>query len=784
MNDARPVHRKVLHRAICGLGALALSAWIAGCGGSAAPRSLSRGESSAAAGTGGTPSGWTPLGCSRSTPPSCARLELNDPRDYQVVQRDGRNGAEVVVRGRLSASGARIRLVAQSADGKQVASEIREVDAAGATGTFQTSLRLPAGGWYQLWVQETPADGRRALAETVVEHLGVGEVFLTAGQSNSVAAGEAPQTDAQLSSGATLQGNTAAWSATIDPPGGPGGTPWPTFAAMLVGEIGVPVAVMSVGCAATSSKQWLPADLGADPVQGDHCGAEATRPGALYQRLVRGVRALGNLRAILWHQGEGDAGRGVTAAEYGKRLQQIVARLAADSGVSQQWMVANASYIPGSEIDANTCALRGAPLQHYDKMWPVRAAQQWLWTHGLIHRGPDTDGLIGKDFRYPGARGACIHFSDAGLRLHGALWYQAVGDAGIVPGMSAPSTVATHLLYRHKSDRDHYLTPASIDLSGYGYLPEGPAMRVYSAPPANPHTLYPCISAGGNHFLSTDAACESNARDGEPVGYLSKGAAVGTRFLYRFISPSPRADLLSTVLLDEGYGAGYILQAIQGFTPRWDQAIEQPRSVPPAPQETDTSPATPVARSCAGGTATFQSPDGSNTCTSSWSEATPGQTISATASGTPVGKGRLTCGADGTWDYHYSCPASNEIQTCPAGRTTVQSPDGSNTCTFTWPQGNPGQTISVVGHQVGSGTMSCASTGLWTHSYLCPNAEGKTCPGGSGTYPSSSGRPGCVFSWPLASSGDHMSVVGSRGGTLAGTCSLTGRWIDVTYRCP
>jgi hypothetical protein len=508
-----------------------------------------------------------PLGCSRATPPTCARLELNDPRDYQVVQRDGRNGAEVVIRGRLSASGARIRLVAQSADGKQVASEVREVDAAGATGSFQTSLRLPAGGWYRLWVQETPADGRRALAETVVEHLGVGEVFLTAGQSNSVAAGEAPQTGSHLSSGATLQGNTAAWSATIDPPGAPGGTPWPTFAAMLVGEIGIPVAVMSVGCGGTSSKQWLPADLGADPVH-EYCGAEAARPGALYQRLVRGVRALGNLRAILWHQGESDASSGTTTAEYRQRLQQIIARLKADSGASQQWIVANASYIPGSEIDANTCALRGSPLQHYDKMGPVRAAQQWLWTHGVVHRGPDTDGLIGKAFRYPGARGACIHFSDAGLRVHGALWYQAVGDAGIVPGMSGPPTVATHLLYRYVSSRDHYLTPASTDLSGYGYRLEGPAMRVYSAPPAKSHTLYPCILAGASHFLSTDAACESHARDGEPVGYLSQGAAVGTTLLYRFISPSPRTDLLSTVLLDEGYGAGYILQGIQGFTPR------------------------------------------------------------------------------------------------------------------------------------------------------------------------------------------------------------------------
>jgi hypothetical protein len=283
----------------------------------------------------------------------------------------------------------------------------------------------------------------------------------------------------------------------------------------------------------------------------------------------------------------------------------------------------------------------------------------------------------------------------------------------------------------------------------------------------------------------------------------------------------------------------------------WGQAIVQQTPVPPPPHEADTSPPPPVAHSCAGGTATVQSLDGSNTCTFSWSEATPGQTISATASGTPVGKGRLTCGADGTWDYHYSCPASNEIQTCPAGRTTVQSPDGSNTCTFswrqgqagetlssegtgspagfgsltcgsatgkwsysfqcpsstgaptcnggsttvsspdgsnrctfTWPQGNPGQTISVVGHQVGSGTMSCASTGLWTHSYLCPNAEGKTCPGGSGSYPSSSGGPACVFNWPLASSGDRVSVVGSHGGTLAGTCSRTGRWINVTHRCP
>jgi hypothetical protein len=51
-------YRTALRRAILGFGALALGNWIAGCGGGDASGSLGQGESSAAAGASGTPTGW------------------------------------------------------------------------------------------------------------------------------------------------------------------------------------------------------------------------------------------------------------------------------------------------------------------------------------------------------------------------------------------------------------------------------------------------------------------------------------------------------------------------------------------------------------------------------------------------------------------------------------------------------------------------------------------------------------------------------------------------------
>src|ERR1019366_3657285 len=88
------------------------------------------------------------------------------------------------------------------------------------TGTsFTARIEAPAGGWHRLEV--CASSGDKVLAEAVVEHVGVGEVFVVAGQSNSANHGEEKQS---TKSGKVATFDGQRWQLSNDPqPGASGG---------------------------------------------------------------------------------------------------------------------------------------------------------------------------------------------------------------------------------------------------------------------------------------------------------------------------------------------------------------------------------------------------------------------------------------------------------------------------------------------------------------------------------------------------------------------------------
>ena len=118
----------------------------------------------------------------RSTAAAAAAISISQPVDLQVVQRaaDGR--------GRVTVAGT---LTEVAEDGSTV--EVRIVDG-GTAGewqrpetqfegrSFRTALSLPAGGWYRLECRLVRDE--QPVAESAVGRIGVGEVFVVAGQSS------------------------------------------------------------------------------------------------------------------------------------------------------------------------------------------------------------------------------------------------------------------------------------------------------------------------------------------------------------------------------------------------------------------------------------------------------------------------------------------------------------------------------------------------------------------------------------------------------------------------
>jgi predicted esterase len=129
------------------------------------------------------------------------RVLLDSPQDCQVVQRNAKNVGTVRVLGKLgeAARGADAIECRLTAGGR--AGEWRKLDAKIA-GRFEAAVEVAAGGWYRLDVRATVKG--KALGEATVERVGVGEVFVVAGQSNSANHGaerQATKTKTKTASG-------------------------------------------------------------------------------------------------------------------------------------------------------------------------------------------------------------------------------------------------------------------------------------------------------------------------------------------------------------------------------------------------------------------------------------------------------------------------------------------------------------------------------------------------------------------------------------------------------
>jgi hypothetical protein len=352
-----------------------------------------------------------------ATPALAVELRLTAPADYQVVQRITPGTGVVRIAGELSEPApAEATVEARVLDGRS--EPVWRAIGVVADRKVSGALTVPAGGWWTLDVRVV--HDRVELARSTVEHVGVGDVFVVAGQSNS-ANHNAERQSSRTRRVAAFDGT--AWRLADDPqPGasGSGGSFMPPLGDALVERLGVPVGFIPCGIGATSVREWLPkgTTFPAPPtiesrVTRTAAGGWASN-GEAYGQFVARMKSVGprGFRAVLWHQGESDANqkdpsRTLTGELYSRSLTQLIRDSRRDLGWEAPWFVAQASYHGPDD--------RGSD--------DIRAAQASLWKNGVALEGPDTDAL-GPEFREQEGRG--VHFSGAGLRAHAAAWAEKI----------------------------------------------------------------------------------------------------------------------------------------------------------------------------------------------------------------------------------------------------------------------------------------------------------------------------------------------------------------------
>ncbi len=325
-------------------------------------------------------------------------ISIYSPKAYQVVQRSTEAKGTVIVDGQVYAADAvEVRFTGKSLSGK-LDPKWRKAKLDKASGRFTLTVQLPAGGWYTCQARSNFKGSLVATAE--VERFGIGEVFVTAGQSNSTSCGQFPT---KQKSGMVSAFNGRLWKKATDPIWGPhdmkdldenqltiftGGSPWLAFGDAMYKALGVPIGMCVTGQGGSSITHWR-------------------RAGTIYPWMMDRVNHLGRdgFRAILWHQGESDVG--MAPGEYSAALTNLIQHTRSDAGWAMPWFVAKVSYHSPDAPRHET----------------IRAEFDTVINGGVALAGPDTDTLTG-DNRDDDGKG--IHFSVKGLTAHGRMWAKLV----------------------------------------------------------------------------------------------------------------------------------------------------------------------------------------------------------------------------------------------------------------------------------------------------------------------------------------------------------------------
>ncbi|MBP6409862.1 MAG: T9SS type A sorting domain-containing protein [Pseudarcicella sp.] len=313
-----------------------------------------------------------------------AQITISSPVIREVFQRDLTNKASISIVGSYQKPIDKVEAkFTPVEEGQGTAIDWTTIKVNPVGGLYKGDI-IVKGGWYKLEIRGT-LNGN-IVDETTLEKVGVGEVFLIAGQSNAAGVwySKAEQnaldvnddrincanfynatdmdahTDYQVGEYFKLEPSNYEYSiigfeklkgTSAIGPRGKGPYYWGLLGEKLVQRLNVPVLFFNAAHSGTSIRNWVQSAKG-EPTESEFVPGEFYKFGTPYSAMKSVLNYYGNnlgLRAILWHQGESDNLFKTTQQDYLKGLDYIIKKSRADFNKDIPWVVAQASLVDINE---------------------------------------------------------------------------------------------------------------------------------------------------------------------------------------------------------------------------------------------------------------------------------------------------------------------------------------------------------------------------------------------------------------------------------------------------
>ena len=323
-----------------------------------------------------------------------ANIQIDTPSQFQIFQRSGVTGT-INISGTLYGAVGTIEASWKGAAYADIATNV--------TGAFTGSLTGQGQGQGALVVRL-----KGTTVSTTINYVGIGDVFIVAGQSNASGRGT---TSTQVSSHATLKssiyGNDYQWKmlrnrvddivAQIDAVSKdssvPLGSVWIPIGTAYMTDLSIPCAFVPCAMGGTSITAWQP-------------GVDHEDRTTLYGSMIYRAKLTG-AKAVLWWQGEQDVVGGMAESTYNTYLDTLADAINTDISVPT--------------IACKLQDLSGY-LTGYDES-TINAAIGTAWTDNAnVLAGPDLSGIT------PSVDGVHIK-TDAEIADAAALWWTAIAAA-------------------------------------------------------------------------------------------------------------------------------------------------------------------------------------------------------------------------------------------------------------------------------------------------------------------------------------------------------------------